>query len=84
MDVEITGPNDAVRTAHTSGPVVKQSHKQFQPIDPDWLVRFDEAYKREAQDWVQFMRNPGFTNLFSFPPFYCWEQEVTPALNILM
>jgi myo-inositol 2-dehydrogenase/D-chiro-inositol 1-dehydrogenase len=33
--------------------VVKQSRKQFQPIDPDWLVRFDEAYRREVQDWVQ-------------------------------
>jgi myo-inositol 2-dehydrogenase/D-chiro-inositol 1-dehydrogenase len=53
VDVEITGAGGTVRTAHTSGPVVKQSRKQFQPIDPDWLVRFDEAYKREVQDWVQ-------------------------------
>jgi myo-inositol 2-dehydrogenase/D-chiro-inositol 1-dehydrogenase len=53
VDVEITGANGTVRTAHTSGPVVKQNRKQYQPIDPDWLVRFDEAYKREVQDWVQ-------------------------------
>jgi myo-inositol 2-dehydrogenase/D-chiro-inositol 1-dehydrogenase len=32
---------------------VKQSRKQFQPIDPDWLGRFDEAYKREVDAWVK-------------------------------
>jgi myo-inositol 2-dehydrogenase/D-chiro-inositol 1-dehydrogenase len=53
VDVEITGAAGSACTSHIAGPVVKQSRKQFQPIDPDWLVRFDEAYKREVQDWVQ-------------------------------
>jgi myo-inositol 2-dehydrogenase/D-chiro-inositol 1-dehydrogenase len=53
VDVEITGTTGSARTSPASAPVVKQSRKQFQPIDPDWLVRFDEAYKREVQNWVQ-------------------------------
>jgi myo-inositol 2-dehydrogenase/D-chiro-inositol 1-dehydrogenase len=52
VDVEITGVAGSARTSPASAPVVKQRRKQFQPIDPDWLVRFDEAYKREVQDWV--------------------------------
>lgn len=53
VDVEITGVAGSARTSPASAPVVKQSRKRFQAIDPDWLVRFDEAYKREVQDWVQ-------------------------------
>ena len=53
VDVEITGTAGSARTSPAPAPVVKQSRKQFQPIDPDWLVRFDEAYRREVQDWVQ-------------------------------
>jgi myo-inositol 2-dehydrogenase/D-chiro-inositol 1-dehydrogenase len=53
VDVEITGAVGSARTSPAPAPVVKQSRRQFQPIDPDWLVRFDEAYKREVQDWVQ-------------------------------
>lgn len=53
VDVELTGSQGAARTAPASAPTVKQSRKQFQTIDPDWLVRFDTAYIREAQVWVQ-------------------------------
>ena len=53
VDVEITGVAGSARTSPAPSPVVKQGRKQFQTIDPDWLVRFDEAYKREVQDWVQ-------------------------------
>ncbi len=28
---------------------------------------------------ARFVKKPGFTNSIPFPPFYCWEQEVTPA-----
>jgi myo-inositol 2-dehydrogenase/D-chiro-inositol 1-dehydrogenase len=53
VDVEVTCTAGSVRTSPASAPVVKQSRKQFQPIDPDWLVRFDRAYEREVQAWVQ-------------------------------
>lgn len=53
VDVALTGSQGSARTAPASAPTVKQTRKQFQTIDPDWLVRFDTAYIREAQVWVQ-------------------------------
>jgi myo-inositol 2-dehydrogenase/D-chiro-inositol 1-dehydrogenase len=53
VDVELTGSQGSARTAPASAPTVKQTRQQFQTIDPDWLVRFDAAYIREAQAWVQ-------------------------------
>ena len=53
VDVEITGTCGSARTSPAPAPVIKRGRKQFQPIDPDWLVRFDDAYCREAQDWVR-------------------------------
>jgi myo-inositol 2-dehydrogenase/D-chiro-inositol 1-dehydrogenase len=53
VDVALTGSQGAARTAPASAPTVKQTRKQFQTIDPDWLVRFEAAYLREAQVWVQ-------------------------------
>lgn len=53
VEVELTGSEGAARTAPASAPTVKQSRQQFQTIDADWLVRFEAAYIREAQVWVQ-------------------------------
>lgn len=53
VDVELTGTLGAARTSPAAAPIVRQSCKQFQTIAPDWLVRFDAAYIREAQAWVR-------------------------------
>jgi myo-inositol 2-dehydrogenase/D-chiro-inositol 1-dehydrogenase len=53
VDVALTGSQGSARTAPASAPTVKQARKQFQTIDPDWLVRFEAAYIRETQVWVQ-------------------------------
>lgn len=53
VDVEITGTAGSARTSSAPALVVKQSRKQFQPIDPDWLVRFNDAYLREVDAWVK-------------------------------
>jgi hypothetical protein len=51
--VEITGTAGSARTSPAPAPVVKQTRKQYQTIDPDWLVRFDDAYLREVDAWVK-------------------------------
>jgi predicted dehydrogenase len=44
---------DSARTSPAPAPTVKQSRKQFQSIDSDWLVRFDDAYTREVDAWAK-------------------------------
>jgi myo-inositol 2-dehydrogenase/D-chiro-inositol 1-dehydrogenase len=53
VDVEITGTTGSAHTSPAPAPVVKQSRRQFQSIDPDWLVRFDDAYLREVDAWAK-------------------------------
>jgi myo-inositol 2-dehydrogenase/D-chiro-inositol 1-dehydrogenase len=53
VDVQITCTAGSARTSPAPAPVVKQSRKQFQPIDPDWVVRFEDAYLREVDAWAK-------------------------------
>lgn len=53
VDVELTGSEGSIRTAPAAAPTVRKAGRQFQPIDEDWLVRFDTAYIYEVQAWVQ-------------------------------
>ncbi len=53
VDVTITTERGSVQTNSLRSPWMKGSAGAFQPIEPDWLVRFDTAYLLEAEAWVR-------------------------------
>ena len=51
--VEITGETGMARTQSLGSPVVRSKGLAGQAVEPDWLVRFEEAYILEIQAWAQ-------------------------------
>lgn len=52
--VEVAGERGTVRTAaDPTGAVVQQDGKESCPVVVDWLVRFETAYRLEAEAWVR-------------------------------
>ena len=53
VTVRITGETGVVDTNPLPSPVVRHSNARSQWIEEDWLQRFETAYMKEAQAWVQ-------------------------------
>jgi myo-inositol 2-dehydrogenase/D-chiro-inositol 1-dehydrogenase len=52
VDIEVTGETGRVATDSITSPIVHRPGMRSQAIEPDWLVRFETAYIREAQAWI--------------------------------
>ena len=52
VQVEITGETGTARTVSHSSPILRQSGTISQAVTPDWSSRFAQAYRDEAQAWI--------------------------------
>ena len=53
VGVEVTGEHGIAGTEPSQGAVVRRDEARAQPVDADWLERFDTAYRIEIQQWVE-------------------------------
>lgn len=51
--INVTAESGSIGADGLSGTIVRQQQRAAQSVDPDWLVRFDLAYRTEAQMWIQ-------------------------------
>jgi myo-inositol 2-dehydrogenase/D-chiro-inositol 1-dehydrogenase len=49
---EVVGENGTASLPDTTGAHVRQEGRHCTAVPPDWRVRFDGAYHRELQEWV--------------------------------
>ncbi|MCP4307220.1 MAG: Gfo/Idh/MocA family oxidoreductase, partial [bacterium] len=62
VSVEISGERGTLRTPPPdTGPVLYQDGKASHPVIVDWQVRFDEAYRAEAEAWVRTVQGDTMT-----------------------
>lgn len=62
VGVEISGERGTLRSPSAgAGPVLYQDGKASNPVIVDWQVRFDEAYRLEAEAWVRTVRGAPMT-----------------------
>jgi len=54
--VEVSGERGTLRTPSLTGPILRRDGTASQAVVADWLARFEEAYVREADAWVQATR----------------------------
>ncbi len=56
VSAEVVGEHGTVETTPHDAPVVRRGESIGQKTDPDWLVRFEEAYIMEARRWIHDLR----------------------------
>ncbi|MCP4384647.1 MAG: Gfo/Idh/MocA family oxidoreductase, partial [Hyphomicrobiales bacterium] len=62
VSVEISGERGTLRTPPAdTGPVPCQDGKASHPVIVDWQVRFDEAFRAEAEAWVRTVQGDTMT-----------------------
>ena len=49
---EVSGEHGALRTPSFTSPVLRTSGTASRAVEPNWLERFDTAYRLEAEAWV--------------------------------
>lgn len=59
VGVEIVGDSGAVQTGSNAPAVVRKQRTASQPVDFDWLERFDTAYMVELQHWIDSLKATG-------------------------
>ena len=52
VDVRVTGERGSVETASLRTPWVSLAARRGQPVEADWLERFDAAYVAEVRAWI--------------------------------
>ena len=50
--VEVSGEKGTLRTPSLVSPILRKGKSSSQLVEKDWLLRFDEAYKKELFSWV--------------------------------
>jgi myo-inositol 2-dehydrogenase / D-chiro-inositol 1-dehydrogenase len=51
--INVTAESGSIGADGLLGTILRQQQRAAQSVDPDWLVRFDLAYRTEAQKWIQ-------------------------------
>ncbi|MBX2998853.1 MAG: Gfo/Idh/MocA family oxidoreductase [Caldilineaceae bacterium] len=51
--INVTAESGSIGADGLSSAIVRRQQSAAQAIDPDWLARFDLAYRTEAQTWIQ-------------------------------
>ena len=59
--VDVSGERGTLRTPSLTGPVLRKGGGATRSIEPDWLARFETAYRIEAEAWVRAARAGGAT-----------------------
>ncbi len=50
---EVSGEHGALRTPSFTSPLLRRAGAASRAVEPDWLERFDTAYRIEAEAWVR-------------------------------
>lgn len=50
--VEVSGEKGTLRTPSLASTIIRKGNSSSQYVEKDWLLRFDEAYKKELYSWV--------------------------------
>ena len=59
--VEVSGEAGTLRTPSISSPILRKGGGASRAVEPDWLERFEMAYRIEAEAWVRAAREGGAT-----------------------
>ena len=59
--VEVSGESGTLRTPSISSPILRKGGGATRAIEPNWLERFETAYRIEAEAWVRAARDGGAT-----------------------
>ena len=62
VGVEIVGTEGTAQTGLTAPTLVRNQRTIAQPIEEDWLERFDPAYLAELQSWINNLQQSGQPN----------------------
>lgn len=62
VGVEIVGTEGTAQTGLTAPTLVRNKRTITQPIEEDWLERFDPAYLAELQSWINSLQQSGQPN----------------------
>ena len=58
---EVSGEAGTLRTPSISSPILRKGGGASRAVEPDWLERFETAYRIEAEAWVRAARDGGAT-----------------------
>jgi hypothetical protein len=86
LNTELVGVSDLLKATaqrYLPGYPISLGYTEHQPILADNSVKTVFLCYLAHTD-LQSVKESGSTNSISFPPFYYWEQEVSPAPNIFM
>ena len=86
LNPEPAGISDVLKATaqqHLPGYPISPGYTDHQPILADNSVKIAFICYL-AHTGFQLVKESGYTNSISFPPFYCWEQEWSPAPNVFM
>ncbi len=59
--VEVSGEMGTLRTPSLESPILRKGGGATRAVEPDWLERFEVAYRIEAEAWVRAARAGGAT-----------------------
>ena len=59
VGAEVVGYGGAVQTGSTAPAIVRKQRTAIQPVEFDWLERFDTAYLVELQHWIDSLKATG-------------------------
>ena len=59
--VEVSGEAGTLRTPSISSPILRKGGGATRAVEPDWLERFEMAYRIEVEAWVRAARAQGAT-----------------------
>ena len=59
--VEVSGEAGTLRTPSISSPILRKGGGATRAVEPDWLERFEMAYRIEVEAWVGAARAQGAT-----------------------
>ena len=57
--VEVAGETGTLRTPSLESPILRKGGGATRAVEPDWLERFEMAYRIEAEAWVRAARAGG-------------------------